>query len=338
MAVMTAAMGGAPSSEACTRIVYKGTDSLNIVGRSLDWKTPIPTNIYVYPRGMKKVGNTLPNSVAWTSKYGSVYAVGYDGGVTEGMNEKGLCINGLFCKGAVYDNDSTKNLPPISMSMFVAWLLDMNATTDEAVATLRNSLYSISGSTFDGGTVTALHWGITDATGKTAILEFDHGAVKIYEGNDIRVLTNDPAWPKMQAINEYWQQVGGRNMLPGTVRSADRYARADYFVRHVEAVGDADLGVSICKSALVTECVPYTYTVEDEPNVSSTQWVSFANLRDKRYYLHLVTDNGFYYIDLNKCDLRPGAQVMKLVTKDAGNLLGEANKHLKKSKPFTPIY
>ena len=41
-------------TEACSRIVYHGTDSLYIVGRSLDWKTPIPTNVYVYPSGMSK--------------------------------------------------------------------------------------------------------------------------------------------------------------------------------------------------------------------------------------------------------------------------------------------
>ena len=87
-------------TEACSRIVYHGTDSLYIVGRSLDWKTPIPTNVYVYPSGMSKKGNLQPDAVRWTSRYGAVYAVGYDGGVTEGMNEKGLVINGLFCKGS----------------------------------------------------------------------------------------------------------------------------------------------------------------------------------------------------------------------------------------------
>lgn len=326
------------SASACTRVVYKGLDSLYIVGRSLDWKTPIPTNVYVYPRGMAKTGNVQPGSVTWTSKYGAVYAVGYDGGVTEGMNEKGLVVNGLFCKGTVYVNDSTSSRPPMSMAMFVAWILDMNATTPEAVAMLSKQDFTISGATFDGGTVSALHWGITDAEGRTAILEFDNGNVKIYEGEDIRVLTNDPAWPSMQAINEYWQKIGGGNMLPGTVKSPDRYVRADYFVRHVEPTADADLGASICRSVLVNECVPYTYTVETEPNVSSTQWRSFSNTRDLRYYFEPVTANGFYYIDLGKCDLRSGAPVMKLTTSEALNYVGEANRHLKKSQPFTPMY
>ena len=78
-----------------------------------------------------------------------MYAVGYDGGVTEGMNEKGLVINGLFCKGTVYENDSTKDRAPMSLAVFVAWLLDMNATTDEVVAALKKRDFSISGSTFE---------------------------------------------------------------------------------------------------------------------------------------------------------------------------------------------
>ncbi len=69
-------------------------------------------------------------------------------------------------------------------------------------------------------------------------------------------------------------------MLPGTVKSPDRFVRADYFLRHVESVGDADLGLAITRSVLANLCVPYKYTVESDPNVSSTQWVSFSNVRD----------------------------------------------------------
>ena len=73
-----AAIAGTPESNACSRILYKGNDSLLIVGRSLDWRTPIPTNVYVYPAGIAKKGHNLPGAVTWTSKYGAVYAVGYD--------------------------------------------------------------------------------------------------------------------------------------------------------------------------------------------------------------------------------------------------------------------
>ncbi|MDE7407259.1 MAG: linear amide C-N hydrolase [Muribaculaceae bacterium] len=328
-------------ADACSRIVYAGDSTataLRIVGRSLDWRTPIPTNLYVYPRGMAKVGNTLPGSVKWTSKYGSVYAVGYDGGVTEGMNEKGLVINGLFCKGTVYNNADTENRPPMSMSMFVAWLLDMNATTDEVINVLKQHDFTISGATFDGGTVSALHWGVTDRSGHCAIFEFDHGNINIYEGQDIPAMTNDPSWPQMNAINNYWKAVGGQNMLPGTVKSPDRFVRGYYFDTHVEKTNNADLGLSICRSILMNCSVPYKYTVDGEPNLSSTQWRSFANLRDLRYYFDIVTNLGVVYVDLNKCDLRPGAPVLKLDTSHTQEMVGDVTAKLKVSAPFTPMY
>ncbi len=336
--IAVAAVTAPDESNACSRILYVGKDSLRIVGRSLDWKTPIPTNLYVYPRGIAKRGHNKPGAVTWISKYGAVYAVGYDGGVTEGMNEKGLVINGLFCKGTKYESEATKNRPPMSLAMFVAWLLDMNATTPEVVECLKERNFNISGETFDGGTVAALHWGVTDAAGRCAVFEFENGNLKIYEGVDMAAMTNDPTYPQIEAINNYWKNVGGINMLPGTVKSPDRFVRGYYFSNHVEKTGDSDLGFSICRSILMNVSVPYKYTVESEPNVSSTQWRSFANIRDLRYYFDVATNPGVYYIDLNKCNLRAGRPVMKLDTSKTSQLVGEVNFHLKKSAQFTPMY
>lgn len=336
--VAAAGVASTQESGACTRILYKGLDSTFVVARSLDWKTPIPTNLYVYPAGMEKKGSDAPGAITWTSKYGAVYAVSYDSGITEGMNEKGLVINGLFCKGTVYDNVQTKDLPPMSLAVFVAWLLDMNETTDEVIAVLEKHNFSLSGATFDGGTVSALHWGITDATGKSAILEFDHGDVKVYDMGDIRAMTNDPQWPDMLAILAYWDKIGGQHMLPGTVSSPDRCVRANYFAHHVEAVADPSLAVSIARSVIVPSCVPYTYLIQGEPNVSSTQWRSYSEIKNRRYYFDIVTNPGYYYIDLTKCNLKKGAPVMKLDTSKHTDLVGEANHALEISEPFKPMY
>lgn len=339
MALLLASAVPAIKSEACTRIVYTGSDNLQIIGRSLDWRTPIPTNIYVYPAGMKKQGaSDAKKGINWTSKYGAVYAVGYDGGITEGMNEKGLVVNGLFCKGTVYNRPVDADQPLISMAMFVAWLLDTCETTDEAVGLLKDHKFQIEGSTFDGGTVSTLHWGITDAAGVTRIIEFDQGEVKVYDPGDKLAMTNDPQWPAMNAIMDYWNKIGGRNMLPGTVSSPDRCVRANYFSHHVDKTADADLGAAIARSVLACSCVPYTYNVEGEPNLSSTQWCSFANTRDLRYYFDIVTNPGYYYVDLRKCNLKKGAKVMKLDTSTNTMLVGDATAALQPSAPFTPMY
>lgn len=327
-------------SQACTRVIYHGNDNLIIIGRSLDWKTPIPTNVYAYPRGMQKQGSDQSGAVTWTSKYGAVYAVGYDGGVTEGMNEKGLSVNGLFCKGTIYNNPSNNDRRPISLAMFPAWILDTCANVEEAVALLEKQDFTLGGATFDGGTVSALHWGITDAEGHTAIVEFQDGELHIYNADQDNVLTNDPTWPQMKAIIAYWEKIGGANSMPGSVSSPDRAVRANYFSKNVQKTSDPDLGANICRTILSVSCVPFGYitSADGEPNVSMTQWCSFSNLRDRRYYFNMATGNGFYYVDLNKLNLKEGAPVLKIETKDHLNSVGDISSKMKKSAPFTPMH
>lgn len=327
-----------PNADACSRILYQGNDSLYIVARSLDWKTPIPTNLYVYPRGMAKVSSDQPEHISWISKYGSVYAVGYDGGVTEGMNEKGLVVNGLFCKGTVYNAPESQKKVQMSLAVFVEWLLDLNSTTDEVVKVLKQWNFDIQGATFDGGTVSALHWGVTDASGKSVIFEFNEGKINVYDMGDYLAMTNDPKWPEMTAIIDYWDNVGGKNMLPGTVRSSDRCVRGNYFAHHVKKTGDADLGASIARSVVMNASVPYSYEISGEPNLSSTQWRSLSNTRDKRYYFDIVTNPGMFYVDLNKVNLKKGAPVLKLDTSKSSHLVGDVTKEFKKSAPFKPMY
>jgi len=62
----------APPSEACTRAVYLGPNQTVVVARSMDWMEDPGSNLWVFPRGMKRDGAAGPNSINWTSKYGSV--------------------------------------------------------------------------------------------------------------------------------------------------------------------------------------------------------------------------------------------------------------------------
>ena len=95
---------GLQPAGACTRAVYIGQDGTVITGRSMDWKEDIQTNLWVFPRGMKRDGAAGPNSPKWVSKYGSVIASGYDIGTADGINEKGLVTSILY----LYNNLSMK--------------------------------------------------------------------------------------------------------------------------------------------------------------------------------------------------------------------------------------
>lgn len=326
------------TSDACTRVVYLGDSGTVLVGRTLDWRTPIPTNLYVYPAGMDKVSNNTGSRLEWRSQYGSVLAVGYDGGVTEGMNSAGLVINGLFCKTSQYPVAAPgSDTPQISLAVIVSYFLDNFATVDEVDTWLKANKFAIGGATFDGGTVSTLHWGFTDNTGETLIMEFMGGEIQTYRGRELQVLTNDPAYPQMQAINDYWKGVGGVNMLPGTVKSADRFVRASFFIHSVPTDFGYDEAWGCLNSIMGTVSVPYGYKIEGEPNVSSTQWTSIADVAGK-YYFRFADNKGAFWIDLGRLVLTPGAPVLKLDTTDHSRLSGCVNNLLVESAPFTPMW
>ena len=65
----------------------------------------------------------------------------------------------------------------------------------------------------------ALHLSMSDGTGDSAIVEFIGGTQVIHHSRDYQVMTNSPTFEKQLAIEEYWKEIGGTVMLPGTRRS-----------------------------------------------------------------------------------------------------------------------
>ncbi len=327
------------AADACSRVVFTGDKGYVLVGRTLDWRTPIPTNVYVYPQGVQKSSMPEGPCLKWTSKYGSVIAVGYDGGVTEGMNEKGLVMNGLFCKGTIYKvSTGSGDTPVMSLAMLVSYFLDNFATVDEVNTWLQENEFAIFGQTFDGGTVSTLHWALTDTTGDNLVMEYTDGKLNLYRGKELKVLTNDPTLPKMQAINDYWKGVGGTAMLPGTVRSADRFVRASFFIDHVPTDVDYDAALGSLESIMGTVSVPFGYEIQGEPNVSSTQWRSVADATGGKYYFKFAESTGDFWVDLGRLRLNPGAPILKLNTAVHKGLTGCANEYLEKTPGFTPMW
>ena len=341
IALSAVALMGIQTASPCSRVVFLGDSTTNyvMVGRTLDWRTPIPTNLYVYPRGVEKQSMPSGPMLTWTSQYGSVVAVGYDGGVTEGMNEAGLVVNGLFCKGTIYKEAIGNNdMPVMSLSMFVSYFLDNFATVGEVSAWLADNQFAIFGKTFDGGTASTLHWAMTDKSGETLVLEYVDGNLNLYKSRDLQVMTNDPPMPQMQAIDKYWQGVGGVNMLPGTVRSADRFVRALFFIKRVPDNVGYDAALGSLASIMGTVSVPYGYEIVGEPNVSSTQWRSIADSPGGKYYFKFADSLSTFWVDLSRMMLNPGAPILKLDTSKHTDFSGCVNHLFKKSAGFTPMW
>lgn len=334
-------LGGTAASLACSRVVYLGDNNdIILIGRTLDWKTPIPTNIYVYPAGIEKSSMPAGNCFHWTSRYAAVYAVSYDGGVTEGMNEAGLSMNGLFCRDSEFPLSTASNdsLPVMSNAMLVAYFLDNFSTVAEVDEWLHANPFVINGKTFDNGTVSLIHWGLTDRTGDSLVIEFIGGQLKTYRSRDYTVLTNDPQFPDQLAICAYWTKKGGTHTLPGTVSSPDRFSRASFFINHVPKNSDYTTALASISSIMGTVSVPFGYEITGEPNVSSTQWRTISDITGNKYYFRFADSTGDMWVDLNHLLLTPGAPILKLDTTNRHNLTGCINDKLTVTDGFTPMW
>lgn len=329
--------GTGPEAKACTRAVYLGPEEMVITGRTMDWREEIPTNLYVFPRGMERTGADEGNTIRWTSKYGSLIASGYDIGTSEGMNEKGLVVNQLYLPETDYTRPNDTR-PAMGVSVWAQYVLDNFATVQEAVTELRKEAFRIDAPNMPGGAKSTLHMAMSDATGNSAVLEYIGGKLMIHEGRQIQVLTNSPVYDQQLAINNYWKQIGGLVMLPGTNRASDRFVRASFYINAVTQTADAKIAVAAVFSVMRNVSVPLGISIPESPNNSSTRWRSVSDQKNKVYYFESTRTPNVFWVDFSKLDFSQGARVKKLTMTNGEIYTGDAAADFKDSEPFKFLF
>ena len=320
--VLAASFSFTLPTDACTRVVYEGPEGMIATGRTMDWKEDPQTNLYIFPRGMKRKGAESAATVEWVSKYGSVVAAGYDIGICDGMNEKGLVANLLFLPESVYQMEND-NRPIMGLSIWTQYVLDNFSTVEEAVNELKNDSFQIDAPDLPNGVKSRLHLAISDATGNSAIIEYLDGHVSIYEGKEYQILTNSPAYNLQLAVNDYWKQVGGLNMLPGTNRSSDRFARASFYVNAVAQTPDPAIAIPTLFSVIRNVSVPYGISTPDSPHISSTRWRSVCDQKDLVYYFEKTVPMAVMHVNLTDIDFSVGTGERVLKLTDGKNREGD---------------
>jgi choloylglycine hydrolase len=334
LAVLAAA---AVPAGACTRVVYLGANGDVITARSMDWKEDVGTNLWVFPRGIHHNGQAGPNSVEWTSKYGSVIASGYDISTTDGLNEKGLSAQLLWLVESQYPA-YRKDKPALALSLWAQYVLDNFATVDEAVAALGKEPFFVVTANVPGqDRLATLHLSMSDASGDSAIVEYIGGRQVIHHGRQYQVMTNSPTFDQQLALDAYWKQVGGTVMLPGTNRSADRFARASFYVNAIPKNEDPVEALASVFSVIRNVSVPYGINTPEEPNLSSTRWRTVADHKRMLYFFESALTPNTFWVDLKKLDFGADTgKVMKLdLGKDQRNTFsGEVSADFKVARPF----
>jgi choloylglycine hydrolase len=286
---------------------------------------------------MHRNGEAGPHSIEWTSQYGSVIATGYDISTTDGMNEKGLVANALWLVESVYPpHESGK--AGLALSAWAQYVLDNFATVDEAVKALEQEPFVLVTDKVPGqDRLATLHFSISDATGDSAIVEYLNGKQVIHHGKQFQVMTNSPTYDEQLALNEYWKQIGGTVMLPGTNRSADRFARASFYINAIPKSDERTIAVAMAFSVIRNASVPYGISTPDQPNISSTRWRTVSDQKHLVYYFESALSPNTFWVDLHDIDFsEANGKVMKLdLGRDQRNVFsGNAAKDFKPSEPF----
>ncbi len=325
-------------AQPCTRAVYLGSEDRVLTGRSMDWKLPMVSNLWVFPRGMERDGAAGARSAEWTAEYGSLVVTGYDIATADGMNEAGLVVNLLWEVEATYPEDDGAT-PRVSLSVFPQYLLDRYATVAEAVVDLRDNPVQVAGGEVPvgpPGRAATVHVSMSDATGDSAILEFVDGEMVIWHDRAFQVMTNEPTFDRQLAVLEYWQGVNPREFLPGTVRASDRFVRAHFYINAVVQSADPRIAAASVFSVIRQTSVPWGISVADQPNLSTTRWRVVADHKDRRYHVESVISPSVFWVDLDNLDFSDGAEVRKL---DLGTdmervLSGEVSAAFDTAEPF----
>lgn len=324
-------------ADACTRAVYLGPDGMVVTGRTMDWKEDPQSNIYFFPRGMERRGGITDNCIKWTSTYGSVVTAGYDIGICDGMNERGLVANLLFLAESDYHRPGD-NRPVMGLAVWTQYVLDNFATVDEAVDELGKELFRIDDPDLPNGAKSTLHLSISDPTGNSAIFEYIAGKLVIHSGKDCQVMTNSPSYDRQQTLDDYWNQIGGLVMLPGTNRASDRFVRASFYINALPQTSDYRQAVAGVFSVMRNVSVPLGISIPSQPNIASTRWRTVADQKNLVYYFESTLSPDILWIDLKKLDFSPEGKVRKLSLTNGEIYAGDAADRMKVAEPLKFLF
>ena len=319
---------------ACSRAVYFGKDGQTVTGRSMDWLEDMHTNLWIFPRGMKRDGGMGDKGFKWTSKYGSVIASVYEAGTADGINENGLVANLLFLVESEYPSAQDDKRPQVSIAAWTQYVLDCFATVEEAVTEMRKEAFRPVSVVAPNGVEGKIHMSISDKSGDSAIFEYVRGKLVIHHGRQYQVMTNSPVYDQQLALNEYWKQIGGTVMLPGTNRAADRFARASFYVNATQQSADAREAVASVFSVMRNVSVPRGISTPGQPNISSTIWRTVADHKNLVYYFEDTASPSLVWVDLKKLTFDIDSGVRKLTLHGNPSIGGDQTESFKPAQPF----
>src|SRR3984957_15068366 len=321
---------GPSTAPACTGITIMPKDGSVIFARTLEFGTDLKSNILIVPRGKEFVGTAAGDKAGLRlkTKYGMVGMNAFDLPViVDGLNEKGLHVGLFYFPGfAKYQpinaEDFGKALAPWELGSF---LLGTCSDVKEAVAAAKSVRVGAVVQK-NMGFVPPAHFIVTDASGKSVVLEYVGGDLKVH-ANPFRVMTNAPTFDwQMTNLSNYVTMsdknvekidLGGKTItglgqgsgmlgLPGDFTPPSRFVRAVAFSKTALPVEKAKEGVLQAFHILNQFDIPKGSArgIDQGKEVSDyTLWTSAADLKNLRYYFRTFDNSRIRMVEMKTVDL-----------------------------------
>ncbi|QDU54841.1 linear amide C-N hydrolase [Aeoliella mucimassa] len=319
----------------CSRVKWTAEGQPVLVGRNMDWTARMGSKLYAMPKGVAREGLVDVNPLQWTSKYGSVVTIVWDCATSDGINEAGLCANLLYLAESNFGQRVT-DLPGVSISLWVQYLLDTCATVAEAVAASQACQVQSFELVHQGTKVDApLHLSLADASGDSAVVEILSGNMVVHHGPQYSVMTNSPIYDEQLVLLKQYEGLGGKKPIPGTMEAEDRFARgAFYLTKLPEDPGSYQAAVAGVLSVIRNMATPLGANDPERPNIAATIWRTFGDCTNKRYYFEFCDMPNVVWVDLDQLNLDADADTQLF---DLAADLDAAGEVSAKFEPADPI-
>lgn len=349
------------SVQACTGIRLTTEQNSAVYGRTNEWGAfDLNSRVAAVPKGFHFQGLTPEgnNGKKWTGKYNflGLDAIGKDVFI-DGMNEKGLAVGFFYHKGFAhymkYKKKEAHNT--ITATDMVSYILSQFKNVDQVKKNLKD-IRVVAVEEESLGIPAYAHWMVTEASGKSIVIEYLNGKLKIYP-NPLGVITNNPTydWQMTNLRNylklsiepapnrkiagvEFTPLSGGSGMigLPGDFTSTSRFVRAAVWSHTDQSLEKSNDAVYELFRILDNFNVPLK-SAEGSDNKekdikgmrSSTQWTTAWDLKHRVLYFHTQYNRRVREVDLNKIKFVPNTIIRTPMDRKKQQDIQDITAHLK---------
>lgn len=300
------------SSHACTTFCLNNGEQI-IFGKNYDWNIDHGL-VIVNKRNMHKstTFGSAQETFQWTSTYGSITFNQYGRELPSGgINEAGLVIELLWLEQTQYPKPDDR--VEFGSTHWIQYQLDTAGSTDQLIANCDDVRIK---------SVAKIHFLVTDRSGNTATIEFLKGKLKVHKGKQLKghALANSSYGESLKYLQKY-NGFGGKNGLPASQSSLDRFVRASALMANYDAVQDGP-------------AVDYAFDVlANVAQGSYTQWSIVYDVSNMEIHFRTRREQKIKTIPLGAMDFscQTPVQVLNINNKFSGDVSARFSDYTRKA-------